>query len=234
MKKKSVAIPTRTTKALYSNRSEYEKKRASKAAAAGLRPSSSTANLDTQKFGHSKSSLASSQRSKAICKTKKMKYLSSGEESKSKIISKSSRDKGKFIEFTLQDDEMPNSKLEDQKPKAKLIDGNGSTLRRLYATKSQKLFPDSYSKPTIVSSKLTRNQGLAKEKSNQRAKFMKYKHISKRPKTSRNPTLRTYKEVQSNKEVEGRLVIPKQEPGMSLKSSVTKPSQVKIYLKNEE
>ena len=82
MKKKSAAIPTRSTKALYSNKSDYDKKRNEKAIVGLMKPSSSAANIETR---YSARILANkrdiSHNSKLVLKSQGLKYPS-GENSK--------------------------------------------------------------------------------------------------------------------------------------------------------
>ncbi len=229
-KKKSVVIPTRKTKALYSNKSEYEKKRNSKATSSIIKPSSSAANLDTKKINNSKTGFSQIQKSKATAKTRKLKYLTNNEESKSKptLAAKTTREKGKLIEFKLHDSDFSNPKLENSKSSSTLTDSHMSSIRRLYATKSQKLFTDTYSKTTSKGPK-------AASKGSNGCKQLKHKYVNKaRPKTSRNPALKSYKEVHSKKtSVDSKEGFRRGEMGVGQKTVGSRPNQVKIYLKEE-
>ena len=102
-KKKSAAIPTRSTKALYSNNSEYEKKRNSKAAITALKPSFSTTHIlskPSHETIHSKMEL----NIKYPIYEKLQEEKSNENKRQSYNVAKSSRESRKLIEFKLNDD----------------------------------------------------------------------------------------------------------------------------------
>lgn len=120
-KKKSAAIPTRTTKALYSNKSEYDKKRNSKAVISSMKPSSSASNIEPKSSRIVYSSKLDS----------KIKYPTYDKQSKDASyqgkrehynVIKSSREPRRLIEFKLHDDDdesSATSKLEELKNRSK-------------------------------------------------------------------------------------------------------------------
>lgn len=199
-KKKSAAIPTRTTKALYSNKAEYEKKRESKVVLNTLKPSFSTSKIDTR--------IATTiMPAKVDTNIKYPTYDKLPAESSYQRkrdtynIIKSSRETRRLIEFKLHDDEestenfnhLETLRLEDSKStskdlskqysQGKLVDTGSTTLRRLHSNKSeQKLeaIRNKYGKPLSRQSDKPKHPSISIEKpSLQHNKGTKYELISK-------------------------------------------------------
>lgn len=199
-KKKSAAIPTRTTKALYSNKAEYEKKRESKVVLNTLKPSFSTSKIDTR---ISSTIMPAKVDSNIKYPTyDKLPADSSYQRKRDTYnIIKSSRETRRLIEFKLHDDEestenfnhLETLKLEDSKStskdlskqysQGKLADTGSATLRRLYSNKSeQKLeaIRNKYGKPMSRQGVKPKHPSISIEKpSLQSSKGTKYELISK-------------------------------------------------------
>jgi len=259
MKKKSAAIPTRSTKALYLNKSEYERKRNSKAIIGGIQPSSSAANINWRYSGrYTTSQIDSTLKSKNNSKTPGLKYphaeTSHDSKSNSKekyTILKSSQDKGRFIEFKLHDEDLSDSnKLESDQDsskefktkffKPKLSEPTKGVLKRLYGTKSDpkmETLKSKYGKLKISSSFKPKHPSMSIVKPlNSSKSSNKYEFINKPSwKVSRNPALKSYKEVRSNKNnLRSENQLKKIQSALSIKTASYKPSQVNIYLKKDD
>jgi len=114
-------VPTRTTKALYSNSSDYEKKRTSNAKISGMKPSFSTSNIETKPTHRVVQSKVDSAikyptyeklKGSETCETKRQSYN----------IVQSSRESRRLIEFKLNDDsESINQTKKEESKNRKLI-----------------------------------------------------------------------------------------------------------------
>lgn len=255
MKKKSAAIPTRSTKALYSNKSEYERKRNSRALMGGINPTSSAVNIDTRYSGRFPTTkLDTSQKSKPTKKNPGLKYPnaeisnSSYNPKEKYTVLKNSREHGRLIEFKLHDEDLSdNNKLENSKNlsknlktklyQPKLSENKTGVLKRLYGTKSDpqmEILKNKYWKSSLGTNFKKKHPSISIEKSLHNNKSSKYEYQNKsRCKTSRNTALASYKEVKSNKNNFGSENQVKKGSALSIKTTTCKPSQVKIYLKKD-
>jgi hypothetical protein len=147
--KKSAAIPTRTTKALYSNNMEYDKnKRNSKAAINALKPSFSTthiANQPVQETIHSKMELNIKYpiyerlQEDKNCDPKRQTYN----------VVKSSRDSRRLIEFKLNENSESTQNIIDKDNSSRLVSHKGEVEH----SKHKFLYPKSELTKRLITNK---------------------------------------------------------------------------------
>lgn len=163
-KKKSAAVPTRSTTALYSNKSEYEKKRNSKAIISAMKPSVSAATLESRLSTNLQNKFDSSIKYPLF--DKELKDSSYHQKRESYNVIKSSRDNRRLIEFKLHDDEssenIPKAELfkDPQESKsslyqAKFNENKLHSIRKMYSYKSEQKLD--ILKPKLGKASITHN-----------------------------------------------------------------------------
>ena len=171
MKKKSAAIPTRTTSTLYSNKMEYEKKRNLKATGYNMKASGSSSNIETRTSGRFVYN-----KSKPDIKYPTFDSSTSYKDKRDhyKVI-KSSRDNRRLIEFKLRDDSQEPSNPEEVKfknpskfYKPKFSESKSGVGQKLTGTKSESKLDslkNKYGKSVIAQSYKPKNPSISLDKS---------------------------------------------------------------------
>jgi hypothetical protein len=188
-KKKSAAIPRRSTTSLYANKSEYEK-RNSKAVVSTMKPSASTAILESKLSNKLQSKFDLNIKYPAF--DKDFKDSSYQKKRESYNVIKSSRDNRVLIEFKLHDDESTEIvKTEDSKdPKnfksklyqTKFNDNNLNPARKPFGHKLEHkadILKPKYGKPIVTHSYKPKKPSISIDKSASSSKLSRYEFVNK-------------------------------------------------------
>lgn len=250
IKRNKCMVPTRSTKALYSNKSEYNQNRQIASSLGSMKPISSTKSIN------SSSSRVGSKPEYRI-QYPVYERLNTNSLNQHNLdhyrVTKTARESHRFIEFRLRDeeDEDCSESHEDELGQQYIykndIDASKNYKHKFINPKIDVVSKINSHKSETNIEKLRHKYGRVAHKSKAKkstlvndfspnisaSKSGHYDVDKPRCKTSRNAPLPKAKDLKSIKQYVGSIDIAKTKPGI-LKNTSYKPSQVKIYLKNDD